>query len=57
MVCPGGTQSWGKKRRSIEMEDAEIPIVPDYPLVAAIVVEGSSFGNITGPQDSQYIGK
>ncbi|GIX68013.1 uncharacterized protein CEXT_411601 [Caerostris extrusa] len=53
VVCPGGTQSWGKRRKR---EDSnEIPIVPDYPLVAAIVVEGSSFGNNTGPTDSQYI--
>ncbi|KAF8778382.1 hypothetical protein HNY73_015112 [Argiope bruennichi] len=54
VVCPGGTQSWGKRRKREDSGDNEIPIVPDYPLVAAIVVEGSSFGNNTGPSD-RYI--
>ncbi|GFW24305.1 uncharacterized protein TNCV_605541 [Trichonephila clavipes] len=51
VVCPSGTQSWGKKRRRREVS-TENDIVPDYPLVAAIVVEGSPFGNNTGPTGS-----
>ncbi|XP_015905599.1 uncharacterized protein [Parasteatoda tepidariorum] len=54
VVCPSGTQSWGKRRKR-QIEDNEIPIVPDYPLFAAIVVEGSLFGNNSGPTDAQYI--
>lgn len=56
-MCPGGVQSWGKKRRRKREVSTEIPILPDYPLVAAIVVEGAPYGNATGPTDSQYVGK
>ncbi|XP_054714174.1 uncharacterized protein LOC129223837 isoform X2 [Uloborus diversus] len=53
IICPGGVQSFGKRRKREDM--SEIPIVPDYPLVAAIVVQSASYGNDTGPTDSQYI--
>lgn len=53
-VCPGGIQSWGKRRKR-EVEPSELPILQDYPLVAAIVVKGAPYGNVTGPTDSQYV--
>ncbi|XP_035208056.1 uncharacterized protein LOC118182780 isoform X1 [Stegodyphus dumicola] len=53
VICPGGTQSWGKRRKREDTE--EIPIVPDYPLDAVIVVEGALFGNNSGPTGSQYV--
>lgn len=50
VTCPGGMISYGRKRRSPQHTEWTVTdIVPDYPLVAAIVVEEAA---IKGPNAS-----
>ena len=58
VICPGGTQSYGKRRRrQAEQElESENQILNDYELKTALLVIGRPFDNETGPTDAEYLG-